>query len=262
MLNIEYITAEYYLRGVTGQGLTPSQTFDTSVQQVGTAAITVPPATVVNFSNTALQYYAIGLASDENAHVNLLRTTLINAGARASGEPNIDFVNGFRQFFQLAGLSADFNPFADQISFFLGAYFFEDLTASAYADLVFLMQTVQQVGAASSYLPMAAGILAAEGYHTGAVRGVLADLGGDATTAAISAARQQLSAGFVDKGTGADSNPFDFASVDDYAFPGILDVSQVLSVLFLNSAPGTASGGFFPNGLPAGFTIQPSTSSS
>jgi hypothetical protein len=86
-----------------------------------------------------------------------------------------------------------FNPFADDVSFMLGAYVFEDVGVTAYSGAAPLIQS-------KTYLAAAAGILAVEAYHAGNIRTVLFDEGQGPATAAISAVRAALSGANDDQG--------------------------------------------------------------
>ena len=246
LLNLEYLQAEYYLRGTIGTGLSPVQTTGSGAQ----GTVNAPATTLVHFTNPALAYYFTTLAGDENAHVNLLRNLLTANGATPIAEPSIDFVNGFNGFAQLAGLGSSFNPFADQTSFLLGAYIFEDVVVSSYNYHVPGLQPVATAAVSQtfSYLPTLGAMMAAEGYHVGAIRTILADIGGDAITDAISAARSMLST-IPDEGTSYDSNPFNFANTDDYGLTEALAFQQTTSILYGTSDPSVNGGLFFPDGL-------------
>ena len=95
-LNFEYLGAEYYLRGVTGNGLSNYS----AVTGTGTQG-TVTGGSLVPFKTTALAYYAQQLANDELAHVLTVREVL---GSAAIAEPTIDLVNSWTTLATAAGL--------------------------------------------------------------------------------------------------------------------------------------------------------------
>ncbi len=237
-LNLEYLEAEYYLRATTGQ---PLSTYVGVTGSVGTGGDVVTGGSLVPFQNPALAYYALRIANDELAHVEFLRSAL---GTAAVAKPPIDFTNAFANLAIAAGLAVKggpaFNPFADEISFMLGAYIFEDVGVSAYA------------GAASSLttpanLAYAASILAVEGYHAGAIRGYLSRIGAGNATNAISALRATLSGMADDNGTAVAGNPYNFNNVDYNGTSFRRTPAQVLNIVY-GSASGTA-GLFFPQGV-------------
>jgi hypothetical protein len=234
-LNLEYLEAEYYLRAVSGQGLSPSLTTG-----VGTKG-TVTGGSLVPFSTTAGAFSAIRIAIDELSHVEFLRGA---PGAAAIAEPTIDLQTSFTTLAVTAGLvpaGQTFNPFASELDFLIGAYIFEDVGVTAYA------------GAAASIssptnLSYAASILAVEAYHADAIRLALAQQGQGTATDAISALRAKLS-GVGDVGTNAYGNPFNFSNVDASGLAFRRTPTQVLSIVY---GGGTSSGLFFPNGINAG----------
>ena len=241
-LNLEYLEAEYYLRGVTGQGLTSDQI----TGPIGTAGATVAPSTtLVPFQTAALAYYFIDIASEENAHVNFIRAALSGYGALIA-KPAIDLETSFNTLAQAAGLGSTFNPFESELNFLIGSYIFEDVGVTAYA------------GAASALtvpanLTYAANILATEAYHSGAIRGFLSEIGAGDVTDAISQVRTTLSqainpsAGVDDYGTNAQGNAFNFASSDVNAIAFRRTPQQVLNIVYGGASP--TGGLFFPNGV-------------
>ena len=128
--NLEYMEAEFYLRATTGRGL--------SVAEVGGAdAGDVVGGHKANFQNAAIREFVEELAENELAHVDFYRKTL---GENAIPRPAIDFEAGFKAVGQAAGLPADFDPFADDMSVLLGGMLFEDVGVTAYAGATSLIQ--------------------------------------------------------------------------------------------------------------------------
>lgn len=200
-LNLEYLEAEFYLRATTGQGL--------SSTDAGSGAAAVTGGTAVPFKTQAIQQYAMEIANDELAHVRFLRKAL---GSSAVSRPAIDLVTSFTTAAIAAGVTngASFNPFADEDSFLLGAFVFEDVGVTAYHGAASLLTT-------ASNLTVAAGILAVEAYHAGLIRTTINDLDPTGATIAgytnlISTLRATLSqAGLL----GAMPSPYD-TNPDDF----------------------------------------------
>ncbi|MBE7210451.1 MAG: ferritin-like domain-containing protein [Gluconacetobacter diazotrophicus] len=235
-LNFEYLGAEFYLRAVTGQGVSSYA----GVTGVGTQG-SVTGGGVVPFKTPAVAYFAQQLANDELAHVRFVRAAL---GSMAIAEPSINLSSSWTALAIAAGLinsTQTFNPFADEVSFLLGAYILEDVCVTALA------------GAASSLtnandIAYAAGLLGAEAYQAGAIRGYLSDIGAGVATNAISALRAKLS-GVGDNGTSTQGNPFTITNRDASAQAFRRTPAQVLNIAYGVAGTGHASGGFFPNGV-------------
>ncbi|HEX4286856.1 MAG TPA: ferritin-like domain-containing protein [Terracidiphilus sp.] len=228
-LNLEYLEAEYYLRAATGSGLSDTD--------AGTNAGAVTGGSQVQFKTMSLQQYALEIANDELAHVRFLRKAL---GSAAVSRPAIDLTNSFNAAATAAGIGPMFNPFADENSFIVGAFTFEDVGVTAYHGGAGLLQN-------KTYLAAAAGIMATEAYHAAEIRTLLTQLGGNYLTYAnqISALRAAASGGAEVAVAGnaivaADSNSIAFDRTTD----------EVLHIVYLNATRGAIkSGGFFPNGL-------------
>ena len=235
-LNLEYIEAEYYLRAVNGQGLPASSTTG-----VGTPGV-VNGGTAVPFVTPLFAQYAENIALDEMNHVNFLRSAL---GSAAVAEPTIDLAGGFQAAAVAAGITTanvQFNPFANQANFFLGAYVFEDVGVSAYAGAAALISN-------KAYLLAAAQILAVEGYHAGLIRFVLGQLGAGAAfdTAAISALRAAASNANDDQGVIIPANGFaNIALTDANGLAFQRTTNQVINIV---TDGGMGKGGFLPNGF-------------
>ena len=237
-LNLEYLEAEYYLRATTGTGLSDTD--------AGSGAAAVNGGTQVPFKTQAIQQYAMEIANDELAHVRFLRTAL---GSAAVARPAIDFTAAFNAAASAAGIGAAFNPFADENSFLLGAFVFEDVGVTAYHGAAGLLSSTTNLGAAGA-------IMAVEAYHAGEVRTLIAELGGTYVTTAnqISALRAMAGGGNETSLSGstivaADSNSIAYDRTTD----------QVLHIVYLSATAGVVkSGGFFPSGLNGTITATAS----
>lgn len=187
----------------------------------------------------AIQQYATSIANDELAHVEFLRAAL---GSAAVARPTIDISNSFTTAAVAAGLiqpGQTFNPFADEQSFLLGAYIFEDVGVTAYHGAAPLLQS-------KAYLAAAAGILAVEAYHAANVRTVLFAMGMGDATAKISALRAAASGAADDQGV-VWNGVSNITPTDVNALAFSRTTAQVLNIVYLGGASGNF--GFFPNGL-------------
>ncbi len=245
-LNLEYLEAEYYMRGVTGEGLPASMTGG-----VGTTGI-VTGGRKVSFDRPALQGALEEITTDEVTHVAFLRAGL---GKLAIAEPSIDFTTAFSALGQAAGFDSNFDPFADELSFLLGAFVFEDVGVTAYSGAAPAITS-------KAYLAAAAGILSVEAYHAGELRLMLYQNGMAAATSQIAAARAAVSGtgpGFKtpadDQGVtsnGQAYGPVNIVPTDANSLAFARTPQQVLSVVYLG---GTKSGGFFPDGVHGAITV-------
>ena len=245
-LNLEYLEASYYLLGVTGAGLPAADT--------GASPGTVTGGAQVTFATPALAAYAKEIANDELLHVQFLRSAL---GAAAVSMPAIDFTDAFNAAAAAAGIGPTFNPFADEASFLLGAFVFEDVGVTAYHGAATLITE-------KAYLAAAAGIMATEAYHAAEIRTILTYLGDPYLTYAgqISALRGAASASAASSSTLAtmaevapSGGHIVAADANSIAFDRT--TNQVLHIVYLDATAGAVSkGGFFPNGLNGAITAS------
>jgi hypothetical protein len=235
-LNLEYLEAEYYLRGVFGEGLTDSQIGGTG--ELGG----VVGGRKVEFESKLGREYATEIANDERAHVDFLRAAL---GDARVARPEINLTDAFNAAATAAGLikpGESFDPFANEDNFLLGAFVFEDVGVTAYKGAAPLISN-------RTFLEAAAGILAVEAYHAGLIRTVLLNKGLAVPAGAISDARDSLDGpsdldqGIVDGDGRANIVPADMNSI---AFSR--SAGQVLNIVYLNPAA-VREGGFFPRGV-------------
>ena len=232
-LNLEYLEAEYYLIAVNGTGLA-----STDINGVGSTGDVIGGA-AVPFQSSIIQQFATKIAIDEQAHVKFLRSAL---GSAAVARPTIDLYNSFNTLAVAAGLiqaGQTFNPFADDVSFLLGAYVFEDVGVTAYNGAAPLIQSKTYLGAAAS-------ILAVEAYHAGHIRTLLFEKGQGPATAAISAVRATLSEANDDQGVVMNGSP-NITPTDVNALAFSRTTAQVLNIVYAGGASGNY--GFFPQGL-------------
>ena len=244
-LNLEYLEGEYYQRSVYGVGLPNNLLTGTGPRG------TVQGGTKVPFQNSVVNYVAAEIANDEKNHINFIRSTL---GKKAVAEPSISLDASFSAFAAAAGLPDSFSPYADDISFLLGAYILTEVGVTAY------------VGASAyitnkAYLAAAGSILSVEAYHIGTIRTLLfAQQSATITqeTALISALRAKLSGAQDDQGIGADQStigggfpsPSNITNTDPNSLNFARTPRQVLNVVY--GKQGAGNGGFFPNGVIGG----------
>jgi hypothetical protein len=231
-LNLEYMEAEFYLRATTGKGIDDAD--------VGSDAGRVVGGHQAHFDKQEIREFVEELAENELAHVRFYRKTL---GRNAISRPAIDFDAGFKAAAQAAGLPADFDPFADDMSVLLGGMLFEDVGVTAYAGAAPLLKNKEFVEAAAA-------ILAVEAYHMGMARSQLYLMGEKAWNAAngISEARDKVDGHGKDQGIRMNGK----ANVVPNTPEGMAfrrTPQEVLHIVYLTDKSGVSKGGFYPNGM-------------
>lgn len=263
-LNLEYLEAEYYLRAATGTGLS-------ATDSLGGGTVTVKSNSAVTFVTPLFKQIAAELAQTELQHVRALQAAIKLIGGTPVAAPAIDLLNSFNAVAKLAGITGGtFDPFASELNFIVGALTFEDVGVTAYTGAAGLFSTA---AAGNGILSAAAGIQAAEAYHAGALRTLLA---GNATATGIytslnnfnliSAVRASVGGGNetpVYSGTSTGSVTAQTATVPTmYTGPTSIvaadmtnalgyarTTDQVLHIVYgTGGGAGVAGGGFLPSG--------------
>lgn len=280
-LNLEYLEAQFYSYAFNGSGL-PANLLGgvtSSGAQGDVVRGTTNPARAVDFSGEPLiQQYAREIAADELAHVTFLRTAL---GSSAVAQPAINISGDANGAFTAAASAAGvpltngvFDPYASPNNFLLGAYIFEDVGVTAYKGSSTLLTS-------NTFLDAAAGILAAEAFHAGIIRGALYRRGQTIPSLVTATERISDARDLVDGTTTQAGPPALFADDDQGVAPqqtaltsssgtttgtasnfvptdpnGIAfgrTAQQVLNIVYLNTANAAATmGGFFPAGVNGG----------
>jgi hypothetical protein len=234
-LNLEYLEANFYSLATTGEALPRKLTTGATVDGKVSGGAMVP------FQSSTIQQYAHNIYADERAHVGFLRDAL-GAGNYVA-QPEIDLQDSFTTLAVAAGLiqqGQTFNPFADETSFLLGAYIFEDVGVTAY------------LGALSSityggYVTAAGGILAVEAYHAATIRELLGTAGAGVATDKISRLRAQLSGANDDEGILRPNRMLNIAPTDTNALAFPRTTQQVMNIVY--GAQNAMSGLFYPKGM-------------
>ncbi len=233
-LNLEYLEANFYLFAAFGHGLPAAMTTGS------TTAGGVIGGSKVSFKLPILAQYAQNIATDELAHVNFLRATL---GANKVGQPEINLQSSFTTLAIAAGLikqGQTFNPFADEESFLIGAYIFEDVGVTAYLGALASITN-------PAYITAAGGIMAVEGYHAATIRALLTDAHAAGVAQAISNLRASLAGAADDEGIKTPDGKVNIAPVDANALAFARTTRQVLNIVY--GAQNANSGLFYPNGI-------------
>lgn len=264
-LNLEFLEAAFYTLATNGA----LPTYATGAGGTGTGGTVVTKNSnnystcKVPWSVPSVNAYALEIAIHERNHVTTLQKAL---GANAVAQPNLDLYNSFIALGNLIGV-ANFDPFASDLAFLLGAYIFEDVGVSAYHGAAPLITDKTNV------LPPAVQIHAIEAYHAGLVRTSLFAMDQVATplgpagtlatlTQKISGVRATLdgTAGKTPDDIGVTTNTTVALNSGSASYPQVTIVNadsnsigwartttQVLDIVYASAT--TVKGGFYPKGL-------------
>ncbi len=248
-LNLEYLESAFYHFAYYGT--------DVPTSVIGTGGGAISGGAAVPFQSPLVKAYALEIATEEVKHVQILRAFLDSA---AVVRPALNIGTAFAAAAKAAGINngAKFNAYANDTSFLLASYIFEDVGVTAYHGAAGFLQNDKTA------LNYAAGILAVEAYHAGIIRTSLFAMESSTVvqdTALISNLRSTLAngkPGVDDIGIGTPGKPtlvpVDAPRATEYtdlkggdAIAYARTPAQVLNIVYGNK---TATPGlFFPNGM-------------
>lgn len=235
-LNAGYLESEFFLRALTGNGLS---TEDTS--GLGAAGpVLVSKEAPLKFRNPTIKAIAEQITSDEVAHVHDIRNSFASFGMTPPARPTIDLKNTFLTIAEGAGINQNFDPFDSETDFLIFAFFLEQITSSTFVGAIPLIQD-------NTIKALAASLLGTEASHNGFVRLALAQekLIDDANK--VAAFSQTL----VNSAQTIIQPLFNgrllLSPVGDDGLVAPLDERQFLNCVLLGI--NANAGGFYPNGL-------------
>ncbi|WP_288479910.1 ferritin-like domain-containing protein [uncultured Deinococcus sp.] len=255
-LNLEYLEAAFYLAAVGRLGELTTAGGDASKVKLPSTFTGASNGVGIPGMSAEVRQYADEIATDELNHVKVIRSVL---GAAAVAQPVIDLDSSFKAAGSAAsgGAITGFDPYANELFFLHGAFVFEDVGVSAYKGAArFLVDD-----SSNGNLENAAGILAIEAYHSGAIRTLLYQRRDTVAAAGLTVA--QIVQAISDLRDSVDGNDdrdqgivvngkANIVLADSNSIAYSRTPRQVGNIVFLK--PGATSGGFFPNGLSGSFT--------
>lgn len=212
-LNLEYLEAEFYSIAVAGKRLSAFGIGETGTGDYGPTTGGMKVDLSGNLGSASLMAIASEIMGDEQTHVKDLRAAL---GSYAVAKPAIN-------------LDALGIGFASVQQFLVLARAFEDTGVSAYGGAAPLISSKE-------YLSAAVRIGLTEAYHASGIRLLLSE----ASVPTMKLDSQDV----LPPPSGSQ-----YFTDDPYALAIVRTPSEVLSIVYHNSAPGTMKGGFFPNGV-------------
>ncbi len=236
LLELEYLNAEFFLRGAFGTGL--DDELVGGAGRVGRSSV----GRAVTFTDPRHRQYQEEIAADERAQVAYLRGLL---GPARVGRAELDLAGGFSAVAAAAGLvdrGRRFDAFAGEDTFLLGAFMLADLSVTAYRGALPLLST-------GAFLDGASGVLATQAHHAALVRTVLLDRKLEVPAGAISDARISLDGRVaLDQGVVVDNGRVNIVPADGNGLVASRAPGRVLNIVF-QSPRSVTSGGFFPRGV-------------
>ena len=245
LINIEYLSAQFYAQATSGTGIAASLLTGTGTQG------TVTGGHAITFTDPLVAQYARELAADNLAHVGFLRSML---GAVVVAQPAINIDGGatgaFTKAMTGAGVvtgGAAFDPYASDENFLLAAYFLSDVIVTAYKGATLLLTN-------TTLLNAVAGILGTEAYHAGLIRTTLYAKG-------VATPSLRTNAGLIsdyrdsldgptddDQGITGTATVSNITPADANGFAFTRTAGQALNIFYLTHTA-VVGGGFFPAGF-------------
>ncbi|MFC5848937.1 ferritin-like domain-containing protein [Deinococcus petrolearius] len=255
-LNLEYLEAAFYLAAVGRLNELTAAGGDASKVKLPSTYTGATNGVGIAGMSAEVRQYANEIATDELNHVKVIRSVLSTA---AVSQPVIDLDAAFKAAGSAAsgGAITGFDPYANELFFLHGAFVFEDVGVSAYKGAArFLVDD-----SANGNLENAAGILAVEAYHSGAIRTLLYQRRDTVAAAGLTVA--QIVQAISDLRDSVDGNDdrdqgivvggnANIVPTDSNGIAFSRTPRQVGNIVFLKA--GATSGGFFPNGLSGDFS--------
>ena len=241
-LNLEYLEGEFYSYAVTGHGLASDLTDGTGTRGP------VAGGHQVRFETPWIGAYAKEIAADELAHVRFLRTAL---GSARVARPAIDIRGAFTTVARVSGLIGPhdtIDPYANEDTFLLAAFLFEDVGVTAYKGASPFITD-------KTFLEAAAGLLSVESYHAAIVRTSLQAKGMADRAQKISDLRDALDGSTdLDQGLVLDGQS-NLVPTDANGLTFSRSTGQVLNIVY-GTPKAATSGLFFPAGVNGTFTTS------
>lgn len=237
-LQLEYLEAQYYSLATTGMTLEQLGFATDGFGTQGTVTYK-STSTLVPFQSDTIKGAAVEITQDEQNHVTFLRSAISGAGATPAAQPPIDLLNSFYTLGSMIGVD-NFDPFATELTFLLGAFIFEDVGVTAYRGGSGKISN-------KAYLKAAAGILAVEALHAGEIRALLFAEGYQAECQAISDARDMVDGDADDDQGIGTADQANIAPTDANGLVYSRNVRRVLDIVY--GAKNATGGLFFPNGI-------------
>lgn len=236
LLNVQYLVAEFALRGAFGTGL--------GADLVGGAGRVgrLRAGRKVEFGNPVHRQFIEELGTDARGQVAVLRNAL---GPATVGRPQLDLDAGFDTVAVSAGLvprGQHFDVYSSPDTFLLGAFLLVDVSVTAHRGVLSTLVGRGPVDAVG-------GMLTTVAQHAAVVRTLLLAAGQELPAAALSDVRASLDGrSTLEQGIVVDRGRAKAVLADGNGIAPSRTPGRVLNVLYL-SPQAVTSGGFFPLGV-------------